>query len=177
MQQILDSLLLNEDIVNLKEIIFQDPLFPQIREQVPILVNELSSMMGSHMPVLDLNPAAVNEANHWITILQANRDKICQYEINLRTFDYQVDRYWSIAYNICMVQPQIEGLRSNEHKRAYIEQVFKDLLEMKNYLAISLKKLQIISDNIQQAYYSFSAQQKNVQLLATVHRSYGQPIS
>jgi hypothetical protein len=175
MQQVLDSLLLNEDVINLKGILGQDPLFTQINQQVPLLINELNAMMTMAMPVLDLNQAAVADANRWIATLQGHRDKICQYEITLRTFEYHVDRYWSIAYNMCMVQPQIEGLRSNEHKKAYIEQVFKDLIEMKNYVSISLKKLQIISDNIQQAYYSFSAQQKNVQLLATVHRSYGTP--
>ena len=175
MQQVMDSLLLNEDVINLKEILRTDPMFLQINQQVPILISELNSMLSINMPVLDLNPAAVTLANQWITSLQANRDKICQYEITLRTYEYHIDRYWSLAYNICMVQPQIECLKSNDHKKAYIEQIFKEILEMKNYLSISLKKLQIISDNIQQAFYSLNAQQKNLQFLATVHKSYGTP--
>lgn len=175
MQIILDALLLNEDIVSLKEMISNDPLFKTMYEQVPLVMKEIHPYLDLNMPTLDLDVTSVQEANRWISQLQAGRDKICQYEIILRTYEYNVGRYWTLAQSICMVQPQLEGLRSNEQRKAYIDQVFKDLVEAKNYIEINLKKLNIISDNIQQAYYSFNAQQKNVQLLATVHRSYGVP--
>jgi hypothetical protein len=177
MQEILDALLLNENIISLKEMIKQDPIFQTIAEQLPIILNELSSLMNFNMPVLDLNPAVVYEANTWIRDLQIVRDKICQYEVTLRIYEYRIDHYLNLAHNICMVQPQLEGLRSNEQRNAYIEQVFQDLWDKKNYMKVSMKKLDIISNNCQQAYYSFIAQQKNLQFLATVHKSYGTPIS
>jgi hypothetical protein len=166
-QEALNLLAANEDIVSLKTIYAEDPTIKQIIEQLPNVVQGTNNLLaGMSLPTLDLNEVAVKEANAWLAELQRKRDDCARYDSILKTYEYHVKRYWSLAYNICMTQPVIESMRSNEQRLAHIERLFKDISDLRDQIVLATKKLVIVHENLQQASYNFSAQQKNIQFLA-----------
>jgi hypothetical protein len=166
-QEALNLLAANEDIVSLKTIYNEDPTIKQIKEQLPVIEQGVVNLLaGLSLPTLDLNEFSIKEGNAWLGQIQQKRDDCARYDSILKTYEYHIKRHWTLAYSICMTQPVIESMRSNEQRVAHIDRLFPEIVDLRERATLAAKKLQIVHDNLQQASYNFSAQQKNIQFLA-----------
>jgi hypothetical protein len=177
-QQVLDSLLLNEDIQKLKAAFQIDPYVIACREWMLWANNELAKMINIGVPCLDATPLAIREANLWLQGLQNNRDTLTNVNMKLDDFELTIDAYYNRAHSITMIQPQIEtGLKSNDQRNAYFEQVFDELVYFKSYIDVIRKKSDMVNDSFQSAFFNVQQQQKNLQLVSRVINAYGTPVN
>lgn len=172
-QATLQNLLEQEDIKRLREIILADPMLAQAHIQSSVILSELSQLTNLQTPALDLSTESIKQANQWLQLLQAHRDKITYYLSVLDTFEFHLNAHWSMAFNICSIQPSIEACRNQDQREAYIYQLFEELQKARKALGFAKKKLTILSDNIQNSFYNVQQQQRNLQLVTQIARQYG----
>lgn len=175
-QSQLEALAMQEDIKALREIIAEDPNLEFIRNQTYAISNEITKMLeGVAMPALDLSETSIKQANEWLRGLQTSKDKLVFFHIRLDEYEAIIQDHWSKAFNITMIQPAIEGLRSNDQRNAYIEQLFEGLCKLRRSLSSTKKKIQILEDNLETGFHNLQQQQRNLQLVAQASRFYGNP--
>lgn len=175
-QSNLEALANQEEIKYLREVIASDPNMEFIRNQIYTISKEITTMMGGvNLPALDLSETSVKEANNWLRGLQATKDRLVFFQIRIDEYEEILQDHYGKAYNICMIQPAIEGLRSNDQRNAYIEQLFEGICKLRRSLSVSKKKIQILQDNLDTGFKNMQQQQRNLQLVAQVSRFYGNP--
>ena len=163
----LDSLVLVPDIANLRQQFAEDAYVKAIQAENNKVVNALSVILTLDPPVLDCSVASVQQINAWLSTLQKHRDHIVYYLSLLDDWEFHVQQYWSTAYSVSMIQSQIEALRSGDHKEAYINQLFENILKLKRTLALTRKKIGLINDNLTNHFFSIQQQQKNLMLVTS----------
>jgi hypothetical protein len=164
-KEALEMLATVPDIIQLKETIKQDPNIAFIDEQNTQILNQLEALHKLQPPVLDLNPNSVQEANKFLTQLQGHRDRITNFNMCIDDYETRIQGYWSLAYNLCMIQSAIESLRSNDQREAYIYQLFPELVTIRRKIGLTKRKLSILSDNVTNAFFTLQQQQKNLMLV------------
>lgn len=169
----LEALANHEDLRVLRELINQDANIPFIVEQLKNISGAIVGLMETHVPVLDLSQLAIQEANRWISEIQAKRDQVTNFVLILESYDEILEGLWIKATNMTLIQPVIEGLRSNDQRFAYINQLYEPLADARRSSATVRKKLDIVSDNIQNSFSAIQQQQRNLQLVAQVTKAYG----
>jgi hypothetical protein len=169
----LEALANHEDIRAIRELILQDQNIPFVLDQLKNISTGLVAFMETQTPVLDLSQYSITEANKWIAQIQARRDQVTSFTLYLESYDEILEGLWIRATNMTMIQPVIEGLRSNEQRLAYINQLYEPLAEVRRASKVVRKKLDIISENIQNSFNSLQQQQRNLQLVAQVTKAYG----
>lgn len=169
-KEALEMLATIPDIVQLKETIKHDPNINFIEEQNNHILGQLASFLNVQPPVLDLNPTSVQEANKYLTTLQGYRDRITNFNMCMDDYETKIQSYWSLAYNLCMIQTAIESLRSNDQREAYIYQLFPELVAIRRKIALTKKKLTVLSDNVTNAFFTIQQQQKNLMLVMSQMR-------
>ena len=162
----LEALANQEDIKAIRELILQDVNIPFIVDQMKNISSGLMGLMNNDTPTLDLSQHSVTEANRWISQLQARRDNITNYVLILESYDETLENLWIKATNMTLIQPSIEGLRSNDQRLAYINQLYEPLSEARRSLSVLRKKVDIVSENIQNSFNAMQQQQRNLQLVA-----------
>ena len=118
---------------------------------------------------------SIKQANVWLKDLQSKKDRFIFFQIRLDEYDNIVSDHWIRASNICMIHPLIEGLRSNDQRNAYIEQLFEGLFFLKRSMDLVKRKIKILQENLDNRFTNLQQQQRNLQIVAQVSRIYGNP--
>lgn len=181
-QASLEALVNTPEILSIRQIINEDPNIIFIQDQLKNISAEVGKNIISlyeagpqGLPALDLSESSVKEANLWLRNLQSQKDRIVFYQIRLEEYGGIIANHWSKSSNLCMINPMIEGLRSNDQRQAYIEQVFENLVDVMQSLKLLKKKIQILEDNLETGFRNLQQQQRNLQLVAQASRYYGNP--
>lgn len=169
-RETLEMLAAIPDISNLKDMIKQDPQIPFVEQQNLEILNQISTFHSLQTPVLDLNTTSISEANKFLATLQSIRNNLTFFSFRLEEYESTINRYWSLAYNLCMIQNSIESLRSNDQRMAYIEQLFPELIDLKRKISVTKRKLTYLSDNVTNSFFTLQQQQKNLQLVQNQFR-------
>lgn len=169
----LEALANHEDLRALRDLINLDANIPFIVEQLKNVSSIVMQMMNTNTPVLDLSLHSIQEANKSIQQIQNTRDQVTNSFLIIESYHEILEGLWIKATNMTLIQPVIEGLKSNDQRFAYINQLYEPLAEARRSLAVVRKKLDIVSDNIQNCFNSIQQQQRNLQLVAQVTKAYG----
>jgi len=176
-QATLNELSLIPDIISLREIIVNDPEITQIPGELSKISHDLVIMQSNvAVPVLDLNPESVKQANQWLAYTQGYKDRITYHRNLLDGYDHKIGIYWNLGQNILMIQPSIEALRSNDQRIVYVEHIFEDVNGIKfNRLRRDIKfvmrKMETIEKNLQDGFWNLQQQQRNLQLIAQMNKA------
>lgn len=176
-QATLNELSLIPDIISLREIIVNDPEITQIPGELSKIGHDLVIMQSNvAVPVLDLNPESIKQANQWLAYTQGYKDRITYHRNLLDGYDHKIAIYWNLGHNILMIQPSIEALRSNDQRMVYVEHIFEDVNGIKfNRLRRDIKfimrKMETIEKNLQDGFWNLQQQQRNLQLIAQMNKA------
>jgi len=162
-QATLNELSLIPDIISLREIIVNDPEITQIPGELSKISHDLVIMQSNvAVPVLDLNPESIKQANQWLAYTQGYKDRITYHRNLLDGYDHKIGIYWN--------------LRSNDQRMVYVEHIFEDVNGIKfNRLRRDIKfvvrKMETIEKNLQDGFWNLQQQQRNLQLIAQMNKA------
>lgn len=168
--QVLQALACLPEVLQLKKLIQEDPSIKQFLLDCQAIDSIYASMLEDtrELPLLNENPQSILAGNAYLQKIQAHRDKLLTLNNSLDGYKALFDRYWSLAYNLLMIQPTIEALKSNDQRNAYIEQVWEDLISMRRRRGVLERKLQAYSDTLSNAFFNLQQQQRNLNLVQSV---------